>query len=530
MSALAWLAEIAWKATVVLAAAFAANYALRRGPAAMRHFVWTMALAVLLVLPLAISIGPKWSAAAPVVAPADGVTVVVRGTDPPAPWTVPYGWLYAVGALAVAARFAAGIGRTSSMVRRAGIAAHAAALADGLRRALGIGRRVRVVESRDAAVPMTWGILRPVAVLPVSAREWPHERLHAVLLHELVHVSRLDLLAQAVGQAACCLYWFHPLVWLAARGLRKEREAACDDAVLNRGLAPADYAGHLMELARSMAARQASLADAPAMAESSDLEARVRALLDRGRNRAPLSRRVAMTVAALVCALVLPVATLSTHAQTAAGRGALAGIVTDPSGSRVPGSVVIAKNLDGSNQETTKANAAGEYQFGSIPPGRYAIEVKSAGFAVAKMEIVVTAGTAARADAQLSVGNVTEMVTVKGTSVRVPLPRATAQNAAPAQRIPIGGNVKMCRLIRQPRPVYPEDLKAQGVTGRVVIQAIISTTGSVLNPRVINTDVHPALAKAALDSFSQWQYEPTLLNGEPVEVMTTATISFELDQ
>src|SRR5262249_24501420 len=160
---------------------------------------------------------------------------------------------------------------------------------------------------------------------------------------------------------------------LAARELRRERELACDDAVIARGIAPADYAGHLMELARSMPAA------APAMAEANDLELRARALLDRGSNRAPLNRRVAMTGSVRACAIAVPLATLTAHAQPQPGRGALAGLVKDPSGSRVPGCSVTITNLDGDNVETVKATAAGEYLFGAIPPGRYRIEVRAPG-------------------------------------------------------------------------------------------------------------------------------------------------------
>jgi TonB family protein len=519
-----WI-EMAWKSAVVLGATFGASYALRRTAAAVRHFVWTAAFAMLLLLPAAAVKGPRWSA--PDVRPAPSTvqaqTIVVRGSRPAASPRFRFELLYLAGALLVAGRFAVGIARTMAMVGRARTAPHAEAVAEEVRRSLGIRRPVRALASADAPVPMAWGILRPVALLPAGSHEWPAARLRAVLLHELVHVQRHDLAVQMLAQLACVFYWFQPLAWFAARELRRERERACDDAVLDRGIAPADYAGHLMELARSMTA-----AAAPAMAESSDLESRVRALLDRGQNRAPLTRRAAMTVAALACAVALPLATLTTHAQTQAGRGALAGIVTDPSGARVPGCSVSIQNLDGDNQESAKVNAAGEYLFASIPPGRYSVEVRAAGFRIGTKEVVVTANTAARMDVSLEVGRISEVVTVRGTRTTPAAPPSQAMRSP--ERIPIGGSVRAARLITQARPVYPAELKQQGITGHVMIAAVISKTGETLNPRVLNTDVHPGLAQAALDAVKQWRYEPTLLNGQPVEVVTSIDVVFELDQ
>jgi TonB family protein len=520
------VAEFAWKSTVVLAAAFAVNYALRRGSAAVRHFVWTAALAVLLPMAVVIGVGPRWvTATAPM--PAAVVTKVravpVAPRPAPAP-RVPYELVYLAGAALVLARFAIGIGRTGLLAGRARKAEHATGLVEELRAALRISRPIRALEGRDIPVPMAWGIVRPVALLPESSRDWPAGRLRTVLLHELMHVKRHDLLAQTLAQVTCCAFWFHPLVWLAARELRKERERACDDAVLNRGVAAAEYAGHLMELARSLSSRRSALSDAPAMAETSDLELRVRALLDRGCNRAPLTRRIALTVAALTCALVLPMATISTYAQ--AGRGALAGVVKDPSGSRIPGASITAKNLDGTNVETTKADMAGEYGFASIPAGRYEIEARVPGFKLRTTPVVVTSGTAARADLNLVVGEVSEVVTVRASRST---PKAPQVPAGSPERIPIGGNVQQARLVRQVKPVYPQDLKDQGITGVVRIKAIISKTGDLLNPVVVNT-VNPAMAQAALDAVKQWQYSPALLNGRPIEIMTSIDVAFELDQ
>src|SRR5262249_20171415 len=154
------------------------------------------------------------------------------------------------------------------------------------------------------------GIVRPLIVLPASAATWPAERLRSVLLHEAQHHRRLDLLTQAMAQAACCLYWFHPLVWLALARQRRERERACDDAVLCLGVPAHDFATHLMEVVRAVASSRQSRSDAPAMAEASGLEIRVRALLDRPCDRRPVTGLAGLALAAAALAVFAPLATL----------------------------------------------------------------------------------------------------------------------------------------------------------------------------------------------------------------------------
>src|ERR1700719_612934 len=117
MTWLEFLAQSAWRGTVILAAAFAAVAALRRGPAAVRHFVWTAALAALLVLPLAMATLPKWQwvratapLAAPVAAPlptrvhSAGRVLVVVGKRA-SQWPAPLLLLWMLGCAAAAARF-----------------------------------------------------------------------------------------------------------------------------------------------------------------------------------------------------------------------------------------------------------------------------------------------------------------------------------------------------------------------------------------------------------------------------------------
>ncbi len=522
-----FFAQNAVKATVLLTVAFAAAWMLRSKAAALRHFVWTAAFAALLLLPPATAVAPKWGWRAMPVAKA---VVTVRQSTMLGPHTpaepasrLPQFWLpmlWAAGFLLMAIRFSAGAIRTARMVSRAVRAKHA--------EEAGIETFTPLLESSEVPMPLAWGIRRPVVVLPIEAREWPPARLRTVLLHELTHVERCDLLAQAAGHAVCCFYWFHPLAWLAAGQLRKERERACDDAVLLRGIAPHDYAAHLVELVRAMAARGTRFAGAVGMAERSDLESRVRALLDRGRARQPLSRRAAIAVGAAAIAMLLPLAVLTTYAQGV--RGGLAGVVKDPSGAVVPGCTVEARNLDGSNEETAVANAAGVYQFAAIPPGSYELQVKAQGFATFKTQVIVSANIVARVDANLSIGKVSQAMTVvaenQGSQPRV-------MNAAPAgtaERIRVGGMVQAARAIQMVRAVYPPDAQQEGIEGTVRMRAIISKTGAVLKTVVLNTNIDPRLAKAALDAVSQWSYQPALLNGEPVEIVTDIDVEFKQHQ
>jgi protein TonB len=79
-------------------------------------------------------------------------------------------------------------------------------------------------------------------------------------------------------------------------------------------------------------------------------------------------------------------------------------------------------------------------------------------------------------------------------------------------------------MISQVRPVYPPLAKQARIQGVVVLEAVIGKDGKIQNLRVITG--HPLLIKAAQDAVSQWEYKPTMLNGEPVEVVTTVTVNF----
>jgi TonB family protein len=519
-----------WRGTIILLVAFAASLALRKAPAAWRHFLWTAVMAGLVALPVMVQVMPKWNLqmAPGVLTPSETVMVQTDTASTVNAVAVRPAWnpallVWLTGCALAAGWFLVGRVRTWRMMQRAVKADYARELMDGSG-----GHGVPVLESSQALTAFALGVWRPLVILPPAARDWPVERLRAALLHELMHVRRRDLLAQTIAQAACCLYWFHPLAWLAARQLRHQRERACDDAVLRHGIAAHDYAQHLVEMVRALGGKRVG---AMAMAEPSDLEERVRALLDGRCNRRPLNWRAAAAIGA-ACAVVLACSAVTTaYAQPAAdapqATGSLSGAVNDPSGAFVPNARVTAKSVDGSSQDTAVSDSAGNYRFNALLPGEYAVEVTVPGFKVMRVQVTVASGKAMVINARLALGDVTETVSV--TAVR-PAAAAPAGKSTTPTRIQVGGNVQAAMILKRVQPVYPADLKANGVTGTVTIEALIMKDGTLSNLHVLNTDVDPELVTAATDAVSQWQFRPTLLNGQPVTVLTKIDVSFQLSQ
>lgn len=342
------------RGAAVLVIAWAATAVLRRRAAATRHAVWTaalMAIALLpfvgrltVVMPAPVSLltpaQPSRPLAAPLRAPAptDG-TANSRGTrgglapsggtaartnavssmrtrsgvaDPAT--LIALGWL--IGVIGLVLRFATG---TITVWRRALRAMVVddpewVMLAHGIARELRIRRPVTLLMTSARTIPVTWGIIYPVVLLPSDALEWPTGRRRSVLVHELAHVARFDAATQVLGQLVLAANWFNPLVWLAMSRMRVERERACDDAVLARGVRASAYAADLLSLARTLSGHGEPAFASLAMAQHGELEGRLRFILDARRRHGSLDSHtttlsfVTATPAFLLLAALRPMA------------------------------------------------------------------------------------------------------------------------------------------------------------------------------------------------------------------------------
>jgi beta-lactamase regulating signal transducer with metallopeptidase domain len=171
-----------------------------------------------------------------------------------------------------------------------------------------VTKAVLLYSSSAVSTPLTWGSRNPIILLPEDALDWPEAHRRIVLRHELAHVARGDSFTQLVAGFVCALYWFHPLVWISERRLRAECERACDDNVVSLGTPAAEYAAHLLEVARSARAFGAPGFLSVAMARPSQLEGRLLAVLNESRRRVSLSRGARPAAALLSLLVLIPLA------------------------------------------------------------------------------------------------------------------------------------------------------------------------------------------------------------------------------
>ncbi len=115
---------------------------------------------------------------------------------------------------------------------------------------------------------------------------------------------------------------------------------------------------------------------------------------------------------------------------------------------------------------------------------------------------------------------------VGAAPIAPPPPPVVKETKAVVQRIRVGGNVQQAKLLSQPKPNYPPLARSARIQGTVRFNAIIGIDGKIQNLTLVSG--HPLLVPAAQDAVKQWVYQPTLLNGEPVEVVTQIDVNFTL--
>lgn len=236
--------------------------------------------------------------------------------------------------------------------------------------------------------------------------------------------------------------------------------------------------------------------------------------------RAP-SRRVLAAVGVVLLLVTLPVAAIRARQ---AGPAPLSGTIYDVTGGVLPG---VEVTLVDANEVTqvVASDASGRFEFPPVVQGKYVLHAALPGFRTLRQPLELRGARDWDRAITLQVGEVSETITVRVSRAILP-ERLKPYGAEPVR---VGGNVRAPLKEVDVRPIYPPAMRAAGLTGLVPIEAIIGRDGTVSSVRVVSAQVHPDFAIAAVDAVRQWRFTPTLLNGDPVEVVMTVSVKFDLE-
>lgn len=230
----------------------------------------------------------------------------------------------------------------------------------------------------------------------------------------------------------------------------------------------------------------------------------------------------------VLLAVALPLALAAQNAF-----GTISGTIVDPSEAVLPGVRVIAFDAERDIRYEAFTNGAGRFALGGLPPGDYALEADLPGFEMFQEKVILRGDELTR-EITLNVGTIQEVISVSRRSnvldsppERMPQrpPFCASGPDRPTTTTPagmrIGGVLRTPRKVFHVAPLYPDDA-GEGI---VTINALIGHDGFVTQTEVANQP-SPALAQAAVEAVRQWEFDPTLLNCEPVEVRMTVVVDF----
>ena len=582
MTAANVVAYVAQVAIVVLVCAGLPRLLGLRAPG-VQYLFWRMVLLVCLTLPLvqpwrpveiraAADTRTASAAATPVVTPA--------GIPRPAPSPrAPFDWIFALQiALAAGAGvrlgwMSLGIARLIALRHRS--AGSPAAGFDDLQSA--IGTSAPILWSADVRHPVTFGLMRPVVLLPAALKAVDHAAQRAVVAHELHHVKRRDW-AWVIGEEIVrSIFWFHPAMWWLISRVQLARETVVDELSILVTNARRTYLDTLLAFADDT-----GLGSSPAFSARRHLFHRVMLLSKEG---GMSSSRIAVVSGALVVAL---------------GAGTWSAVNAFPlHGTEVPAAAApAAQQAQAQAQRPPRdplspatyhrlAVEAWEMAYKDLsltPEARLEVVKKGIAHEDRALELkpdyvdaMIYKNILLRMQANLTVGRaeqdelIAQANDLRNRAIELrkaqgfqdpvatgalppPPPPAPASRrmfdgqdrpvpppppAAPIEMsdhyrqtvetlkpLRIGGEIRPPTKVRDVKPIYPPIAQASRVQGVVIIEAVIDETGRVAATRVLRSI--PLLDAAALSAVEQWEFTPTSYNGAPTPVMMTLTVNFTL--
>jgi TonB family protein len=247
-------------------------------------------------------------------------------------------------------------------------------------------------------------------------------------------------------------------------------------------------------------------------------------------NRDPITRSASIAAALVLAVVTVLVAGFGVSAQVQFGT--VSGTVSDQNGRPINGVTLVLSNAPAQTKHEVKSDVAGHYEFVGVPAATYELTFALPGMSTIKREgLSVSGGQAVTVNAVMLLGSLEETIRVipggdNASRVREFSGARASEKPDPCLTSPNGGCIRPPMKIKDVRPVYP----AGSNGGTVELKAVIDANGRVATVDVIGTNdgsaADPVLADAAANAVSQWEFLPTHLDGQPIEVKMSVHVSF----
>ena len=523
---------------LVVSAAAMAEALLRRARPTVRLGYWRAIGVLCLALPAIASSSANTTAASVTfsVLPAQDAAVqtVAKALPTVGPIVL---WIWACGAIAGLAWLLAGACRVRQMRRRSTTASLEPDV-DEMRIAL--APRAEFRWSNDVQQPVTFGIRRPVVLLPRRFEELTHDAKRAVACHELLHIKRRDWLWTVLEAHVRGLFWFHPAVWWLLDRVHLLREQVIDQLVVERTSTPRDYMLALMMFADS----ERPTALSSAFLRRRHLKSRLSQLV---KEKHMSARRLLCTMAALV--LIVYGVTIATVKALPLELGALAQ-AGEPSrmvirlAETMPATGMREVEVPGSSERIyLHPTALATWEDVSLVKivnegnGQLGVAMTFESAAASRL----ASATAAHLGKPLAIlldGRVVSVVTVRGpiagSAVITGVTAAVAQQLVEAN-VACHTNPAQCAAavlpvpIHQERPQYTQAAMAAQIEGTVVLEITVLGDGSVGTVKVVRSlDSERGLDQEAVKALKLWTWKPGTRGGQPSSVTVQIEMTFTL--
>lgn len=367
---------------------------------------------------------------------------------------------------------------------------------DELRQLVDVSRKIDFVSSRSVSSPQTWGLWRPVIMLPHDALLWDRDKQLSVLIHELGHIARWDWLTTLLVKITCACFWFLPPLWWVAQKIYQQSELACDDYIYKLRNKQVTYAKNLLAIA-SANSNGNSVNQGLQMRGQSPIGQRIVAILDQQRPHQSVPMEAAqywLICGGFLLVFVAGVQFMPLQQQWRSQKNHLLHI-------EFPRSITPAPAQSEPRTEQFSWELLQQLKPAAYPqPSHIDLPV-----GVEALSIQVTKPTAVELKQLAALQHTNNFLNEKTQLV----PDIRVEGFLPIEMV---------------TPEYPANALQKGIEGWVQAEFTIDANGTIIKPTIIGHSPSRIFDRAVLVALKKSRYRPQLLNGEPVVVQGVTEI------